>query len=211
MSYYQNKGAIPLAGEKEGKGDSANDVKVSIRDLSKEQQQGLVVSYYGEIKRYVSVIVGDKNNIADIMQDVMVEAMMSIDKLEDVTKAKYYIMTIAKRVASDSLKEQRKRESNQCAYQEEFLAHQAEVDYISDRQLYGYLSGISDEDLVRIIEKTLNEKERKVILLYYVYGHKLKEIGQMLGTNENTIKSISARAKKKLKVKLEEAGYNDRG
>ena len=61
--------------------------------------------------------------------------------------------------------------------------------------------------LTLTIETTLSAKEQRVILLQYIYRHKLKEIAEILNEPEGTIHSISARAKKKLKARLEEGGY----
>ena len=46
-------------------------------------------------------------------------------------------------------------------------------------------------------------KYRTIIYLYYYEGYKIDEISRILKTNENTVKSQLARAREKLKTKLE--------
>ena len=54
----------------------------------------------------------------------------------------------------------------------------------------------------------LKEKERKVIVLYYTYGYRLKEIAVMIRESETNTKSLSRRAKQKLKAMIEEGGLD---
>ena len=51
-------------------------------------------------------------------------------------------------------------------------------------------------------------KYRTIIHLFYYEGYKIEEISKMLGINENTVKSQLARAREKLKVKME-GGFGD--
>ena len=47
---------------------------------------------------------------------------------------------------------------------------------------------------------------RKALLLYYVYGHKLNEIAEVLGETPSNVRSLSRRAKLKLRKMFEEGG-----
>mgnify|MGYP002546833588 FL=1 len=44
------------------------------------------------------------------------------------------------------------------------------------------------------------------LLLYYVYGHKLNEIAEVLGETPSNVRSLSRRAKLKLRKMFEEGG-----
>lgn len=55
---------------------------------------------------------------------------------------------------------------------------------------------------------TLPLKYRTVIHLFYYEGYKIEEISKILHINENTIKSQLARAREKLKTKIE-GGFDD--
>lgn len=56
--------------------------------------------------------------------------------------------------------------------------------------------------------KTLTEKQKKVIILYYYENKKLKEIARQMDMNENAVKQLKLRAISKLKEYLE--GKNEK-
>lgn len=56
---------------------------------------------------------------------------------------------------------------------------------------------------------SLPQKQRVVVHLYYYEGYSVREIGRLLRTNESTIQSRLASARKKLKSKLKEAWDSD--
>lgn len=51
---------------------------------------------------------------------------------------------------------------------------------------------------------SLPEKYSSVIFLYYYEGYTIREIAELLGKNVNTVNSLLQRARKKMKIKLEE-------
>ena len=61
----------------------------------------------------------------------------------------------------------------------------------------------SDLELVELLN-TLDEKYRIIVVLYYVEGFKISEISQLLGINQNTVKTRLSRARKSLKKEYEE-------
>lgn len=56
---------------------------------------------------------------------------------------------------------------------------------------------------------SLPQKQRVVVHLYYYEGYSVRQIGQILRTNESTIQSRLASARKNLKSKLKEAWDSD--
>ena len=173
-----------------------------------EDNEELLSQYYRDVTRYLGVFGIDKDSFEDAVQDTMVEALASAGKIRDITKSKYWILKIAKRIGLKYVTKGKSEEAKKCSYEEIVSNNMEELDFISDRQLYMQVSRISDESLLEILETTLSMREQRVILLYYVYGHKLREIAEILNEPESTVRSISARAKKKLKVRLEQGGYH---
>ncbi|BDZ76499.1 hypothetical protein Lac1_06820 [Claveliimonas bilis] len=69
------------------------------------------------------------------------------------------------------------------------------------------LSDEQKEDYREVLEAvlTLPQKYKDVVYLYYYEGYSAVEIGEMLGKNVNTIYTLLARSREKLKEKL--GGY----
>ncbi len=60
-----------------------------------------------------------------------------------------------------------------------------------------------EETLIEEVMK-LPEDQRAVIHLYYYEGYSVNEVAEILGKNENTVRSLMHRARKRLKGMLEE-------
>lgn len=60
-----------------------------------------------------------------------------------------------------------------------------------------------DKNLLQSV-MALPKKYSSVIFLYYYEGYAIREIANLLGKNENTVNSLLQRARKKLRLKLEE-------
>lgn len=172
-----------------------------------EDDDELLAQYYKDVTRYLGVFHINKAYLEDAVQDTMVEALACAGKIRDKTKSKYWILTIAKRIGLKYLSRGKKEEEKNCSYEEYMSNFNEDLDFISDRQIFEGVSQFGDEYLLELLETTLSEKEQKVILMQYVHRHKLKEIAEIMNIPESTVHSISFRAKKKLKVRLEEGGY----
>lgn len=169
--------------------------------------RSLLLSYYSQIKAYLSVFGINPAYLEDAVQDTMIEALACMGKLRDPAKLKSWLLTIARRVGLRYVAASRSHA--QCSF-EEYVENGWETEFVSDRQLYNYMTKLNNEELVRVINETLSEKEKKVIILFYVYEHKLKDIAAIIGETETNTRTLSARAKKKLKARLEEGGYYER-
>lgn len=76
-----------------------------------------------------------------------------------------------------------------------------------DYQGEGKSDTYEDTDLQRILD-SLDPKDKAVIQLKYFEEMKLREIAEILGENENTVKSRLYRSLKKLKQDMEAEGYD---
>ena len=62
----------------------------------------------------------------------------------------------------------------------------------------------TDNTDIRDKMESLPKKYSSVIYLYYYEGYNIREIGEILGKNENTVSSLLQRGRQKLKLELEE-------
>ncbi len=67
---------------------------------------------------------------------------------------------------------------------------------------------LNEIDMIQGFVKTLPEKYRIPIYLYYSADMQINEISKILGLPEGTVKSRMRKAKKQLKEKLEAIGYD---
>ena len=183
-------------------------MKSTERVETRAERERMLTSYYDEVFRYLSVFNIEKAFLEDAIQDTFVEEYANLDSLRDAEKMKYWLLKIAKRVGIRYVTKQHKTTVKECSLESlpDIGRKVSSAEY--EKELNNLVRALSTRELYSYINR-LNEKERKVLLLYYVYGHKLKDIAAMLGESSNTVKSISRRAKIKLRTMLEEGGFCD--
>lgn len=81
------------------------------------------------------------------------------------------------------------------------------LDQMEDYQEEGKSDTYEDTDLRRVLD-SMDPEDKAVIELKYFEELKLKEIAEILGENENTVKSRLYRGLRKLRVDLEAEGYD---
>ena len=79
------------------------------------------------------------------------------------------------------------------------------VDIIRDRRAIDPAEVINQEDVMRSIIRSLNRREKQIILMYYRDGLTMKQVGEVLELTESRVCQIHSNVIKKLKVHLEEA------
>lgn len=93
----------------------------------------------------------------------------------------------------------------ECSFDEYVLQSRCDIETFCDKDFDTFISGLEREDLYKYISR-LRPNEQKALLLYYVYGHKLNEIAEVLGETSSNVRSLSRRAKLKLRKMFEEGG-----
>lgn len=68
---------------------------------------------------------------------------------------------------------------------------------------------IDEKDETYYLVQTLPIKYRTIIYLYYYEQYKIPEISKILKMNENTVKSILARGREKLKFKMKGGNFEE--
>ena len=81
------------------------------------------------------------------------------------------------------------------------------LDQMEEYQEEGKSDTYEDTDLRRVLD-SMDPEDKAVIELKYFEELKLKEIAEILGENENTVKSRLYRGLRKLRVDLEAEGYD---
>ena len=126
----------------------------------------------------------------DATQNVFRKVMEYDKPFRDPEHEKAWLIVTARNECRDQLKHwwRRKRESG------ELLQHMS-------------YEQPEDSDLKELIWR-LPEKDRLVLYLHYYQGYNAQEVAELLGATPSTVRSRLARARQKLKLRMEAEGYD---
>lgn len=143
---------------------------------------------YIDLYRFALCLMKNKQDAEDAVGEAVLRAYENIRKLKDENAFRSWIFTITANTCKSRLREAAKRKSESI---DECLANtpSEEMDY-----------GISID--VRKAFTVLNDEEQTIIGLSVFGGYSSKEIGQMLGLKDNTVRSKKVRALEKMECVL---------
>ena len=143
---------------------------------------------YTDLYRFALCLMKNKQEAEDAVSDSVLKAYENIRKLKDEKAFKGWIFTITANTCKSRLREAAKKRSE--SIEDSFIHTQSEeMDY-----------GMSID--VRRAFTVLNEEEQTIIGLSVFGGYNSKEIGQMLGLKDNTVRSKKVRALEKMECVL---------
>lgn len=156
---------------------------------NKEAFTELILMNKEDLYRIAKMRLSDDYDIDDAVQETMIAAFSSIKKLKENKYFKTWIIKILiNKCNKIHLKNKRRNSIN----------HEYSLSNFMDTET---ISKIENKFDFYSLIKCLNYEERIAMTLYFVYGYKIKDISEILETNENTIKARLARGKEKIKNK----------
>jgi RNA polymerase sigma-70 factor (ECF subfamily) len=169
-----------------------------LEELVKQAQKGdndsfdkLIQIIKKELYLIAKTRLNSEDDIADCMQDTILNAYQNIHKLHQVKYFKTWII----RILINECNKINKKNKDSISLESEV------IDNITSSNFYD--SGIQFDSII----SSLNKDEQLILTLYYVSGYTVKEISKIIKMNENTIKTKMKRAKEKLKNKYEGGDY----
>ena len=143
---------------------------------------------YIDLYRFALCMMKNKHDAEDAVGEAILKAYENIRKLKDENSFRSWIFTITANTCRRKLSEAAKKKSESI---EESLSNtpSEEIDY-----------GMSLD--VRRAFTVLNEEEQTIIGLSVFGGYSSKEIGQILGLKDNTVRSKKNRALEKMECVL---------
>ena len=143
---------------------------------------------YTDLYRFALCLMKNRQEAEDAVSESVLKAYENIRKLKDENAFKSWIFTITANTCKSRLREAAKRRNESI---EDSFIHTVseEIDY-----------GISID--VRRAFTVLDEEERTIIGMSVFGGYNSKEIGQMLGLKDNTVRSKKVRALEKMECVL---------
>ncbi len=178
--------------------------------MNHDEFERFVLKFGKDILRFCRVTAEDAENGDELYQDTMLKLLEKRKRLDSMQNTKSYALSTSIYL----WKNKKKKYTNGMR-----LVPIDSMDEMSDEG-YGfadYDDEVSPErivlkqneiDMIQGFVKTLPEKYRIPIYLYYSADMQINEISKILGLPEGTVKSRMRKAKKQLKEKLEAIGYD---
>lgn len=177
-----------------------------IKELIKGNESAmeiLVKRYYDLVYSFIYRNTSDYNTAYDITQDVFIKMMKNIDKYQiENGKFKSWLLKIAVNTTKDYFRSK--------IYKQRIQSYDIDSHEIEDKaNVVDILS--KKEEAIKIKEaiKNLPKLQREAVILKYYNDLKIKEISNITGENENTIKSRLFNGVKNLKKLLGGDNYEE--
>lgn len=157
--------------------------------MTREQFTSHVKKEQGQLRKFLlALCCGNADTADDIAQDSLIKAFMSCEDYRDDGRFTAWIYRIAYRTFLDYKKHPEKHLplNEASCMAESFAPADSAFCY---QELYSAL----DE---------LPPKERTALLLYYIKGYAVREIGQIMDASEDAVKKQLSRGREHLKSKI---------
>lgn len=160
-------------------------------------------TYAGKLYRTAYLISGNKEDSEDILQETFVKCFLHRSEVKEPECFEKWLMKIMVRTAWRIVR-QRKTVSSEELFQKEEYAGLAQA-VAADRQTPGPLEQLMAKEaqsLLMVAINSLDVKLRTVIVFYYYQELSVKEIAELTGSLEGTVKSRLHTARTRLKRQL---------
>lgn len=172
-----------------------------MEDLIKQAQNGdekafnrIFIAINDDLYKIAKSRINNEDDIADAVQETMIETFKNIKKLKDPYQFKKWVITI---LINKCNRIYRRKYKKDVSYEEyNFESFSSSSNFESNIEFYEML-------------KDLKYEERIIIILYYLEQYTVKDIKKILKMNENTVTTHLYRARQKIKDKLERGVYNE--
>lgn len=154
---------------------------------SKDEFEKFISANLDAVYRFALILTKNKEDAEDVVSESVIRAMRGINKLKKPEYMKTWFYRI---VINTSVSYMKKNKRTLSLETEVFAPEVTHDDY----------SVLTVESLIR----TLDEKYRSIIVLRFCEDMPLKDIADILGENENTVKTRLYTALKILKREVEE-------
>lgn len=152
----------------------------------------LHIQFHNILSRYIAARVNNKDDVADILQEIFIKIVSKIDSLSDNEKLNSWIFTIARNTIIDYYRKNNKNGS--AAITEKIMDEvQGEVDLDTTKGL--------DKCLKNFIKK-LPEGYREIIIDSELKGTRQKDLAEKYNLAYPTVRSRVQRGRSKLKEML---------
>lgn len=163
--------------------------------MNEQQLDLLMKQHSAQLLRIAYYYTKNLHTAEDIVQDVFIK-FYHLRKPIDPTITEQYLLKMTANKAKDYLK----------SWHYQRLVFQEKWHSLRNQQQDALV--IHDEEqLISDAVRCLPMKEREIVAYYYLEGLTLKAISELIQINENTLKSRLVKARKLLRVQLQEVEW----
>lgn len=177
-------------------------------DLLKKGDVKVMEPLMQQHKDYVYTIaiqmVKNSSVAEELTQDVFVKVFKKIDSYQEKSKFTTWLYTITYRTCLNYL-EKKKIVFNIADIKAE-EKNENPLDYIPDQEIITSISAVEESEKQKIIWNAIDaipEQQGVVIALHYLQQFSVKEIADMMGVPDNTIKTHLFRGRNAIRLNLE--------
>lgn len=175
-----------------------------IKGIKKRDQRSLeklMDKYLNYVFTIANNILGDfleTEDIEEVCIDVFISLWNNADKIDSSYKElKPYIAAIARNTARNKFKT-----AGDCTESLDDSINLMDSYKIEEKILQRETS-----QLLKSLISELVEPDREIIIRYYFFYEKVKDIANRLNLNENTVKTKLSRSRERLKIMIEERSF----
>jgi len=156
-----------------------------VQEGDQEAFTELVDRWQNKIHRFAYGFLADADDAGEITQKTFIKAYQKLDTLDDRGKFSSWIYRVANNLCLDELKRAGRRKSTPL----ELWNGESVAGTINPKTPADTLETRELEQILRKALLTLSEEQRTVVILKEYEGLKFREIADILGEPENTVKS----------------------
>lgn len=176
------------------------------KKIDDEQSKILLYElFYTYVYKIAYFITRDPHIAQDVLQETFIKIFTNIHKVDDGTKIKAWITTIASRTAIDFIRKQKRRNEFDIENVNDIVVNLNEIAFTVEEEVERCL--LCEE--IREELNRLSPDHRIVLYLKYIHDLKDQEIASILEIKVATVKTRIHRAKNQLRRKLEMSSIMD--
>lgn len=155
------------------------------RSLEQEALTEIHERYYTPIYRYISFRVSEPQTVEDLTSEVFLRLLSALrDRNAPQNTLKGWLYGVANNIVKEYYRQ--KKRANLAALDESISSNNQSLTQQLDSKLLG-------EKLLMII-KDLTEEQQNVIALRFGFDMPIKEVAELMGKSEGSVKMLQARA-----------------
>ena len=174
--------------------------------MTKQELESCVYTYGKDIYSFCKYLTCSKQEADDLYQDTFLTAIEQREKIDITLHPKSYLLSIALRIWKNKKRKYawRKRIVEMRSFVDEKDTHSIPEENPSPEQQI-----LQKEELasVRLAVNQLPDKQKVVVLLFYMEDLSTAQIAQILNIPQGTVLSRLHQARKRLQHELEDLSY----